>query len=100
MRANRSLSGTDSAYQLTPANATDATTDSTSVFNGKSTPFSMPNAAPVLCTRVRSRKPGMTEMLSWSGSRSRTIGLGDLIEDDDRDRNEELEPPVRESSHD
>ncbi len=34
--------------------------------NGKSIAFSSPKAAPVLCTRVRSKKPGMTSTLSYS----------------------------------
>ena len=36
------------AYHATPPSAIIATSDSTSVFNGESTAFSMPNAAPVL----------------------------------------------------
>ena len=37
------------------------------VLNGKSTAFRMPNAAPVFRTCVKSTRPGMTVTLEWSG---------------------------------
>ena len=50
---------------------------------GKSTAFSSPNAAPVLCTCVRSRNSGITLRLSPSGSSWRTIAFVSLVERDD-----------------
>ena len=41
----------------------------------KSTLLSMPNAAPVLRTCVRSKKPGITVTLSCSGSLALTSAL-------------------------
>jgi len=42
---------------------------------GKSVAFMKPNAVPVLCTRVRSKKPGMIAMLSFNAMCRRTIAF-------------------------
>ncbi len=52
----------------------------------------MPNAAPVLCTRVRSRKPGMTSTLSCSAIAGANHRLGGLVEGDHDDGDDDLEP--------
>ena len=67
------------------------TAASTAVLNGKSTPFSNPNAAPVLCTRVRLKKPGMTVMLSYSSRRGRTSAFTTWSSDDDERDDPRLE---------
>ena len=91
MRASRSVTGTVAAYHATPPSAISATHDSTSVFIGKSTAFSMPNAAPVLCTRVRSRNPGITVDAFVQREGGAHHRLGDLIEDDDDDGHDDFE---------
>lgn len=75
IRARRSLGGTVTAYHATPASASVAMTVNTAVLNGKSIALNIPNAAPVLCTRVRLRKPGITSIVSCSSSARRTIAF-------------------------
>ena len=94
-RATRLSAGRPAAYQATPASAPSATSMSTTVLNGKSTPFSMPNAAPVLCTRVRLSQPGTTSMLSCSAKRPRTSALVSWSSDHDGHRDDELEAAHR-----
>ena len=58
---------------------------------GKSAAFSRPNAAPVLCTCVRSSSCGIMRRLSPSGSSTRTDRLGHLVERHDESHRAQLE---------
>src|SRR4051812_39065547 len=63
------------AYIPTPMRAAIAMTAMITVLNGNSTPFRMPNAAPLFSTCVMSMKPGTIVTLSCSGTDARTIAL-------------------------
>src|SRR5687767_2391368 len=74
-RARRFSVGRLDEYQATPPSATSATSSSTTLLNGKSTSLSIPNAAPVLWTRVRLSQPGTRSTLSCKAKRDRTSAL-------------------------
>src|SRR3954466_2312997 len=63
------------AYMPTPMSAAIAMTAMITVLNGNSTPFRMPNAAPLFSTWVMSMSPGTMVTLSCSGTDARTIAL-------------------------
>src|SRR2546422_615926 len=75
VRGSHWSTGRDAAYIASATSAPTATSARMTVLNGKSVAFMNPNAVPVLWTRVRSKKPGMTVTLSFSGICRRTTAF-------------------------
>jgi hypothetical protein len=63
-RASRWISGSETANITSPTRAATDTRASSPVLNGRSTPSSSPNAAPVLWMRVRLNRFGITAVVS------------------------------------